>query len=151
MDRRQKWYIDDAFKRVPRLGRSWRYVPLHRLPRGTLVRVETKESVFQTKTREKNEDDKADLYVDTDFTLEVGIQPCLFINKSGFLDDGTMVKPLCDLLAATSVFRANFEYKGATLILESGEIQKISVLGTGYVLHAGDDPSPERKPRWTSI
>lgn len=144
MDQRLKWQIDEAFKRVPRLGRSWRYVPLHRLPLGTLVRVECKDPALP----EKDTENRPDFYLDTDFVLEIGIKPCILIQNSQYLDDNTMLKPLSDLLAATSTFRANVEHKGATLIAESGEIQKISVLGTGYILHEGDDPNPERKPRW---
>jgi len=151
MDFRQEWMINDAFKRVPRLGRAWRYVPLHRLPTGTLVRIETKTAVIPETVKSIEPRDRVDLYLREDFVLEVGIQPCMLIQNSVDLEDGTMVKPLSDLLAPTSVFRANFEYKGSTLLAQSGEITKISVLGTGYILHEGDDPNPIRKPRWTTI
>ena len=132
--------VDFAFRRVPRLGKSWRYVPLHQLPVGTLIRVETLEfDVSQA-------GDATTVWLGQDFDIEIGIWPAVFIYRDSALDDGMMVKPLSDLLAASSTFRANFDFRDSTMVAESAIIQKISILGTQYVLQNSDDPNPDPKP-----
>ena len=136
--------IDRVFASVPRLGRGWRYIPLSKLPIGTEILVITKPPITMDESdrREINGAPEGDLlYLPGGrYTLTVVLWPTLLLSGG----KSFKVCPDSIFLAPSSVFTGNCWQRGQNLRLMTGEITRLEVLGTKYVLTDQDKPD---KPR----
>lgn len=137
-----------AFKRVPRLGEGWRYVPLHRIPEKTVLNVYTApmEGFRFAELKESNERDSILIVESQIFTLETGIYPTFYCRGLGRIPDQSPIKPYTSLLAPSSTLRANVELFERTFVLETGPITKIEVFWQGncrYILKKSDLTAPD--------
>ncbi len=123
--------IKDAFRRVPRLGKGWRYVPLHRLPIGT-------EVIFDCKPYQAEEPATVNGAPETHITplaegkykLFIGIWPAVLLDR--YRGTVLQVKPYSHLLAPSAPLIANFDRDSTTFRLTTGPVKSILVPGTPY-------------------
>lgn len=127
-----------AFKRVPRFQSNWRYVPLHRLPPGTLIKFSTKDAIIPPDERMyNNSQDKQVIRMAAHvYGLVVFQWPTLLL--SGFGPTTKMIKPYANLLAPSSVIEANYDERNETFRLISGVIEKIWLPDTDITLGIDD-------------
>lgn len=140
-----KRQIEYEMSHVPRLGNGWRYIPLHKLPKGTQITIKTTNN-FQIDDEEEHDILRLP---EGCYQLQIAIWPsvCLtFPNGSS-----EYVKPIHNFLAPTSIFAANVDRKGEekgiwaiTFRLTTGQINDILISGTQFTL-SKDDGQKSRK------
>lgn len=142
-----------ALRRTPRLGKSWRYVPLHELPVGTVMQLETidEKPPGELEDRElnhsKTEYDVLRLPAGT-YTLEIGpVASATLTYPDGVTED---VRPLTRCLAPTGPLSVNVDRPkdekdrghddtwSTTFRLVTGQITSIYFPQAGITLHKND-------------
>ena len=143
--------IFHAFRRTPKIGRRWRYVPLSQLPEGTEVRIFTSEqrTPGELEPREVNGEDEIHVLrlPEGSYTLKVGEWGTVtLIDENG---DTESLRPLHRVLAPGSCFQANVDRmigdENITFRLVTGEINHINLPQAGINLLKEDSDKTERK------
>jgi hypothetical protein len=161
-----KRQIEFSMRRVPRLGRGWRHIPIYDLPTGTEIVIETTKKKTPGQLQplesekinefEKLNDEERQHYYDQRYieTLTEG-RYRLFIGDGAsatleYPDGATEdVRPLHRLLAPTSALTMNVERRKhdrktsddpwtTTYIVQTGAISKVFIPGTRFTLTSRD-------------
>lgn len=122
----------EVFKYTPQIEGVWRFVPLHRLPRGSWLELEIEAHNLEI-PRLVNGEDEINLYHPPagTYRLVADYYPTMFF----CLENTTLVvKPHFQILAPGSRLVANFIRKGENFCLTTGLIQRIMVEDTQLCL-----------------
>ena len=136
--------IDHILAKVPKIGKKLAYIPLFKLPTGTILKFSTFPADFGNfnELREINEKPETDID-----KLPEGVyyvMPLKFPHLELLIhdDEPIQVKSLYPILTASACFQANTEKKNhrigwdepenITYRITTGPIKKISIQGTGY-------------------
>lgn len=155
-----KRQIEFSMRRVPRLGRGWRYIPLPELPLGTEIVIETtdKSTPGQLEPRDLNHLEKidptegnieyeAERLSEGVYRLWIGnVASATLEHPSGVTED---VRPLNRLLAPSSTFQFNVDRTKidrnhpddpwtTTWRCETGAISRVFIPGTRFTLTLSD-------------
>lgn len=125
------------FKNVPRLGDSWKYIPLSNLPINTKIIIVLKDTPFV-----ENEENLI-LIPSGRYELTVKIWPTVLF--SPYKNKSILIKPYFRILAPTAPLVANFDKKLVTYKLTTAPVYSIIVEGTNIRLNANDKPKQKRK------
>jgi hypothetical protein len=148
-----------GMRRVPKMGSSWRFIPINQMPAGTEIVIESDARLTpgEGEIRELNglpeEYDVMRLPEGT-YRLFCTERPRVaFEGPDGVRWD---VSPLCNLLAPSSTFQANLDLVNeledrfdenwtTTYRLTTGRITRVYIPGTRFTLTLSDDNLKERK------
>lgn len=113
--------IRAAFKRVPWLAKGPRYVPLHQLPKGTMLRCKTDTEEFEV--------------------IIGDCWPTIFLHGPPSVNKSTLaVKPFMDLIAPGTDFQVNYFDQNENHDLTITGIRSILVVDTKIQLFDKDLP-----------
>lgn len=142
-----KNHIDRLLSRVPRLGRSWRYIPLRGLPEGTELIVTTSDAKPPPDPPLVNGVPETDVQrlPAGEYQLTIGIWPTITLQSESHPPLG--VKSILDNIAPTSIFTANYDFADVTHRITTGPIQTVRIIGTPYFLTDKDAEKPRPRRR----
>jgi len=138
--------IDQILKKIPKIGKKLQYVPLFKLPEGTILKLDTFAADYRNFNESREINEKPEIDIDK---LPEGVYYVMVVKFPHLElliheddDEPIQVKSLYPVLTASACFQANTEKKNhrigwdepenITYRVTTGPIRKISIQGTGY-------------------
>ena len=134
-----------AFRRTPRMGRCFRFVPLHELPPDVEIQIVTSNDRPPSEELEDPERTINDGDLERLTRLELPAASYTLVTREWgcitvIFEDGSTedVRPLYRVLAPTASFQGNVTDEEGTFRLVTGAIESIYIPEAGIRLHKND-------------